>query len=135
MDLCKSLKRTAVAQWEQLGARCVNTVLVKELKSTKSSASKLVTLSMDTVKLNIIYSFLTIYAISRTLDIDECNTIPGLCKNGRCINTLGSYRCMCNKGYRPDHSGTRCVGKFPFTEPLFFPSLFLYINSLMSRYQ
>ena len=43
-------------------------------------------------------------------DIDECNTIPNLCRNGRCINTLGSYRCMCNKGYRPDHSGTRCIG-------------------------
>ncbi|PSN36908.1 Fibrillin-2, partial [Blattella germanica] len=42
-------------------------------------------------------------------NIDECNTIPDLCRNGRCINTLGSYRCICNKGYKPDHSGTRCL--------------------------
>lgn len=44
-------------------------------------------------------------------DIDECMTIPGLCKNGRCINTLGSYRCLCNKGYKHDHTGTQCKGK------------------------
>nr|CAD7423795.1 unnamed protein product [Timema monikensis] len=42
-------------------------------------------------------------------DIDECNTISDLCRNGRCINTLGSYRCICNKGYKPDGSGTRCI--------------------------
>ncbi|XP_054288254.1 fibrillin-2-like [Macrosteles quadrilineatus] len=41
-------------------------------------------------------------------DIDECQTIPDLCRNGRCINTLGSYRCLCNKGYKPDHTGKHC---------------------------
>ena len=25
-------------------------------------------------------------------DIDECSTLSGLCENGRCVNTLGSYR-------------------------------------------
>lgn len=44
-------------------------------------------------------------------DIDECRTIPGLCRNGMCINTLGSYRCVCNKGYKADQTGTQCVGK------------------------
>ncbi|XP_050313522.1 fibrillin-2-like [Anthonomus grandis grandis] len=42
-------------------------------------------------------------------DINECETVPDLCKNGRCINTLGSYRCVCNKGYRSDGSGLNCI--------------------------
>lgn len=42
-------------------------------------------------------------------DIDECEMMPNLCRNGKCINTMGSYRCICNKGYKPDHSGTRCI--------------------------
>lgn len=50
-------------------------------------------------------------------DIDECRTIPGLCNNGLCINTLGSYRCVCNKGYKADKSGTQCVGKYSSTFP------------------
>lgn len=45
------------------------------------------------------------------LDVDECSLMGNLCKNGRCINAMGSYRCICNKGYKPDQSGTKCVGK------------------------
>nr|XP_024214767.1 fibrillin-2 [Halyomorpha halys] len=41
-------------------------------------------------------------------DIDECKALPDLCKNGRCINSLGSYKCICNKGYKLDYTGTNC---------------------------
>ena len=26
-------------------------------------------------------------------DIDECSSMPTACDNGRCLNTMGSYRC------------------------------------------
>ncbi|KAJ8945200.1 hypothetical protein NQ318_013650 [Aromia moschata] len=42
-------------------------------------------------------------------DVNECETIPDLCNNGQCINTMGSYRCICNKGYRTDISGLYCL--------------------------
>ena len=34
--------------------------------------------------------------------------MSNLCENGKCVNTLGSYRCQCNKGFRIDRSGTVC---------------------------
>ncbi|XP_043390493.1 latent-transforming growth factor beta-binding protein 4 isoform X7 [Chelonia mydas] len=46
------------------------------------------------------------------LDIDECSEAegpPALCLNGGCLNTDGSYRCLCPRGYvltPPPHSCT-----------------------------
>ena len=42
-------------------------------------------------------------------DIDECAIMPGACRNGRCLNTHGSYRCICDKGYKTSTDGMRCV--------------------------
>uniref|UniRef100_A0A672Z0L2 EGF-like domain-containing protein n=1 Tax=Sphaeramia orbicularis TaxID=375764 RepID=A0A672Z0L2_9TELE len=42
---------------------------------------------------------------------DECRVMGNLCKNGQCINALGSYSCTCKQGYTTDISGTQCVGK------------------------
>uniref|UniRef100_A0A4W4F9J8 Fibrillin 2b n=1 Tax=Electrophorus electricus TaxID=8005 RepID=A0A4W4F9J8_ELEEL len=42
-------------------------------------------------------------------DIKECHVLPNLCKNGQCINTVGSFHCRCNVGYTTDFSGTSCV--------------------------
>ncbi|KAL2094235.1 hypothetical protein ACEWY4_008954 [Coilia grayii] len=41
-------------------------------------------------------------------DINEC-TMHGVCHNGECLNTQGSYRCTCKPGYTLDR--TRCVSK------------------------
>ena len=35
-------------------------------------------------------------------DLDECRLMPDACQHGRCINTLGSYRCLCDPGYQVD---------------------------------
>lgn len=43
------------------------------------------------------------------LDINECERASN-CQRGRCINTMGSYRCECQKGYMLV-SGRRCQGK------------------------
>uniref|UniRef100_A0A8C8SB66 Latent transforming growth factor beta binding protein 3 n=1 Tax=Pelusios castaneus TaxID=367368 RepID=A0A8C8SB66_9SAUR len=50
---------------------------------------------------------------TRCLDIDECwelNQRGLLCKNERCINTNGSYRCACKPGFiRSRHHGGMCI--------------------------
>ncbi|XP_051512992.1 fibrillin-1-like isoform X2 [Myxocyprinus asiaticus] len=42
------------------------------------------------------------------VDIDECAENPGICKNGQCINTDGTFRCECPFGYRLDFTGINC---------------------------
>ncbi|XP_034408540.1 latent-transforming growth factor beta-binding protein 1 isoform X3 [Cyclopterus lumpus] len=44
-------------------------------------------------------------------DFDECQ-LQGVCANGNCLNTVGSYRCMCKPGYVPDSTLTTCISKF-----------------------
>ncbi len=43
-------------------------------------------------------------------DIDECAANTGGC-NHICNNTIGSYRCGCNSGYRLTTEGYLCEGK------------------------
>uniref|UniRef100_H2LL33 Fibrillin 2b n=1 Tax=Oryzias latipes TaxID=8090 RepID=H2LL33_ORYLA len=52
--------------------------------------------------------------------LNECRAKPGICKNGRCINTVGSYRCECNDGFEPSLTGTECINRkgFCYTEVL-----------------
>lgn len=52
------------------------------------------------------------------IDIDECKT-PGICMNGHCINTEGSFRCDCPSGLAVGVDGRVCVGKYFFLT--FFP--------------
>lgn len=45
-------------------------------------------------------------------DIDECSALQGqVCRNGQCINELGSFQCLCHEGYENTPDGKNCVGK------------------------
>ncbi|XP_012868977.1 PREDICTED: latent-transforming growth factor beta-binding protein 2 [Dipodomys ordii] len=42
-------------------------------------------------------------------DADECVLFgPALCQNGRCLNTVPGYICLCNPGYHYDASHRQC---------------------------
>lgn len=44
-------------------------------------------------------------------DVNECAENPGVCANGLCVNTDGSFRCECPFGYSLDFTGVSCVGE------------------------
>lgn len=48
------------------------------------------------------------------LDMNECLDNPGICQNGICINTDGSFRCECPFGYNLDYTGVNCIGEKVF---------------------
>ncbi|XP_075392128.1 latent-transforming growth factor beta-binding protein 1 isoform X6 [Tenrec ecaudatus] len=41
-------------------------------------------------------------------DINECQ-LQGVCPNGECLNTMGSYRCTCKMGFGPDPTFSSCI--------------------------
>ena len=43
------------------------------------------------------------------VDVNECFYNPNICSNGKCENTAGSYRCVCNDGFTVNKSGKRCI--------------------------
>lgn len=47
--------------------------------------------------------------LSILTDINECER-PANCQRGRCINSMGSYHCECQKGYMLI-GGRRCQGR------------------------
>uniref|UniRef100_A0A8C9MFK3 EGF-like domain-containing protein n=1 Tax=Serinus canaria TaxID=9135 RepID=A0A8C9MFK3_SERCA len=36
-----------------------------------------------------------------------------MCRNGRCVNTDGSFQCICNAGFEITPDGKNCVGEAP----------------------
>ena len=50
---------------------------------------------------NCVYVWLT--------DIDECAS--DICHNGNCVNSPGSFQCLCPDGYQLSHTGDECQGQ------------------------
>ena len=44
-------------------------------------------------------------------DRDECTEIPGICANGRCENTEGSFACICQEGYKLNNERSFCISE------------------------
>ncbi|NXR54658.1 FBN2 protein, partial [Hippolais icterina] len=42
-------------------------------------------------------------------DINECKVFPGMCMNGKCRNTIGSFKCRCNSGFTLDTEERNCT--------------------------
>ncbi|XP_051580184.1 latent-transforming growth factor beta-binding protein 4-like isoform X3 [Myxocyprinus asiaticus] len=49
------------------------------------------------------------------VDINECLQ-PGFCENGNCVNTRGSYTCICKLGYLLDASHGICISQKVISE-------------------
>ncbi|KAK6470641.1 latent-transforming growth factor beta-binding protein 4 isoform X1 [Huso huso] len=52
---------------------------------------------------------------TQCVDVNECS-LPRFCQNGECINTRGSYSCVCKTGYILDASQGRCISQLVISE-------------------
>ena len=49
--------------------------------------------------------------MSYIADTNECAE-SGMCLNGRCVNEMGKYRCVCDQDFEPNPTNTACIGEF-----------------------
>ena len=80
-----------------------------------SNSYQIILVKVDYDTLGCVKIFVLIYAF-KSSDIDECSirSIRKTCgANKHCVNTLGSYTCKCNRGYKQKRNGT-CKGSYLF---------------------
>ena len=44
-------------------------------------------------------------------DINECLE-EVVCQNGECMNLVGSFSCMCKRGYKLSTNRQQCIGEY-----------------------
>lgn len=50
-----------------------------------------------------------VWLVADVNECDELNNRMSLCKNAKCINTEGSYKCVCLPGYVPSDKPNYCT--------------------------
>ena len=55
------------------------------------------------------YNINCIYPCTYSIDIDECSLNTDNCEHS-CVNTVGSYTCTCETGYKLSSDGIHCTG-------------------------
>ena len=69
---------------------------------------------MEVLVLNMYLIFIAVTKFSYNiilLDINECDEGSHNCEH-ICTNTVGSFECSCNSGYRLDDNGRNCLGRY-----------------------
>lgn len=66
-------------------------------------------------------------------DIDECSENGPLCGDGSCVNTRGSYRCVCPDGYVLMEGETKCMGQQLHVLGLISKQLLKDLNLMCSK--
>ena len=51
------------------------------------------------------------------IDIDECVEQKNACGSGNCTNSVGSFSCKCEAGYKPADDSPTCVGMYMLVWP------------------
>lgn len=56
-------------------------------------------------------AWLAAQTVLPTADINECSLSDNLCRNGRCVNVIGTYQCACDSGFQATLDRQGCVGE------------------------
>lgn len=63
-----------------------------------------------------------------SVDVDEC-VKSGVCLDGRCVNTEGSFQCQCDAGFTTNPERTACLGTQKHVSISPDMDLFMFPNS------
>lgn len=105
------LQTTATRMWNYINSHKKYCVYVWDMWS---SWLKLHFSIISSCPVSQIFPFYFYICVS-VLDLNECTAKPGICKNGRCENTIGSYRCRCDQGFVATPTQTECIGRYIFS--------------------
>ena len=62
-------------------------------------------------------------------DIDECEIDNGGCSQ-QCSNTVGSYNCSCQSGYKLTDDNHTCIGKLLMCNAHIYIYIYIYIYTI-----